>query len=133
MEQSKSKSKLDEEKAMVKKMVDSGMSFADVARQVGVDYTWVYKRCDNLYAKVDAKEKKKPPSALEKKQAILNDIRKERAKIKNEREKIDEEINCPQGRSDEELVEYRKRKDKKALEKIAGAMPEFEFDKDEDV
>ena len=105
------KSDLEEEKAMVRKMVDSGMSFADVARQIGVKYQWVYKRYDDLYG-ITAKKKKKVLTKGEKLQIEIDNIKKRRNEIKNEREKISEDLNCPLNRSYEDLVEYRKRRDK---------------------
>ena len=116
--------KLDEEKAMVREMVSNGMSFADVARKIGVDYMWVYKRCDNLYTLTGVKEKKKVLSEREKLQIKIDNIKKERTRIKEERTKIDEEINRPSHRTYEEECEYRKRRDKDV--DVPGAVPEFD-------
>lgn len=116
--------KLDEEKAMVREMVSNGMSFADVARKIGVDYMWVYKRCDNLYTLTGSKEKKKVLSEKEKLQIKIDNIRKERDKIKDARSKIDKELNYSPHRTEEELIEYRKRRDKDVGS--PGAVPVFD-------
>jgi transposase-like protein len=116
--------RLDEEKAMVREMVSNGMSFADIARKIGVDYMWVYKRCDNLYAKTGAKEKKKDLSENEKLQIKIDNIKKERSRIKEERSKIDEDLNYSPHRTLEELIEYRKKRDKDPG--APGALPRFD-------
>ena len=106
-----SRDKLDEEKIMIREMVGKGMSFAEVARQIGVDYQWVYRKCGDIYIKKEPVKKKKLTKA-ENIQAKLDNIDRELKRVNERKVKVEEEINCPLDRSFEELVEYRKRKDR---------------------
>ena len=113
--------KLEREKMMVKGMISSGMTLAEVARELEMNKSTVYTRYNDLYAPAKAREK------VSKKEELENSIKKDEERIvelEKENIVIDEELNCPANRSDEDLVEYREKRDKDV--QIAGAVPKFD-------
>ena len=104
--------RIDEEKEIVKKMKNSGMTLAGIAQELDRSIYWVVSRCDEMYSPVKARESKEILSEKEKIQIKLDDIKKERARIKQKRAKFREKINRPLNRSYEEECEYRKERDK---------------------
>ena len=118
--------KTEEEIAMVRKMKDSGMTLAEVARELEKSISWVYSRYNDCYIPAKAKTNKKDTLKsklieLEERKAVLGE---RRTKLEEEETGIEGEINCPSDRSYEELLEYRKKRDKDV--DIAGAVPEFD-------
>ena len=117
---------LEEEKELVRGMMSSGMTLAEVARELDKSIFWVYSRYKDNYAPIKDKIKKTLMSRREKLEDRLKRDRKELESIKERRIKIEEELNYSPHRSREELEEYRKRRDKDV--KIAGAVPKFDDD-----
>ena len=112
-----------------------GLTLAKIAYELGQSISWVNARLKIEYApkggregEFESIEKDIKPSVDRKEviETLLKKLSDEKKIIGEELVKIDEEINCPVGRSDEELVEYRKRRDKEA--QIADAVPKFDND-----
>ncbi len=115
---------LEEEKELVRGMMNSGMTLAGVAGELDKSIFWVYSRYKDSYAPIKDKVKKTLMSRREKLEDRLKRDREELENIKERRIKIEEELNYSPHRSKEELEEYRKRRDKDVG--IAGAVPEFD-------
>jgi transposase-like protein len=114
---------LEKEKMMVRGMKDSGMTLVEVARELGMNKSTVYTRYNELYAPVKVREGKKMLNEEGKlKDSITND-EKRLTELKEENAGIDKELNYSPHRTEEELIEYRKKRDKDIG--VPGAVPEF--------
>ena len=111
---------LEEEKGMVRKMKDSGMSLAQVAAELDKSISWVYSRYNEHYAPAEVKEKV-VISEIDRVQLELDDIKNMLSDLEKEEVKIEEEINSSPFRTYEELEKYRKERDKDV--KAPGAVP----------
>ncbi len=100
---------------MVKDLREKGLTLAEIAHELGWSLSKVNSRANIKYAP-------KGPNKISRKKALLDKLDEIRAKRKKNEEEIErrsEEVNYPRGRSDEDLDEYRERRDKKAEDKLS--------------
>ena len=119
----------EEEKEVVRGMMSSGMTLAEVAGELDKSISWVYSRYKDNYAPVKDRVKKVPMSRKEKLEDRLKKDEEELKKIEERRIKIEEGLNYSPHRSKEELEEYRKGRDKDVG--VAGVVPKFDEKDDE--
>lgn len=115
---------LEKEKMMVRGMKESGMTLAEIAKELEMDRSTVYTRYNELYAPAKAREDKKEVSEVDKLEKSIAEDEKRIAELEKEDADVDEELNHSPHRSEEELIEYRKKRDKDV--DAPGAVPEFD-------
>jgi transposase len=106
-----------EERKMVEELRERGLTIAEIARELDKSLSWVYGRLNEAYAPKGKErvERKEKPTREEELAFEVEEIERELKELKEERIKIDEEINVPYKRSYEDLLEYRKKRDKDVL------------------
>lgn len=115
---------LEKEKMMVRGMKESGMTLAEIAKELEMDRSTVYTRYNKLYAPNKVKGKKKALSEKEKIKAGIKKDEERLIELEKENTEIDEEINRPLHRTYEKECEYRKKHDKDP--KTPGPVPIFD-------
>lgn len=101
-------SKIEEEREMVGRMKESGLTLAEIADELSESISWVYSRLNEKYFPKKKEEIKLVKASEEER---IGEIDKELEALEKEEAEICEELNFSPYRSEEELEKYRLKRD----------------------
>jgi len=101
---------------MVREMRKRGLTLAEIALECDKSISWVYSRLDGKYSPGQKSEekvegRKKGIDEFEELRKELEEVEEELKEIEKRQSEIAEGLGHSPFRTDEELVEYRKKKD----------------------